>query len=192
MLSLSRRNEDLASPGLSEGLSGRRLIFQHSHRIKRAVSVFISIQRSFTRPALRLCAGQRFTLPLSTRRDTAMTTMHSSSSPVPAPPPAAAVQLPVPRPARFWAVIVLLTGFWGYQVLSQSVEMATHLRFFSRIGVSVFLALGFAIWWFLNRRFSRRERFAWFAGTLAVLIGVSFVCHPSFGVFGMLFFGLPV
>jgi outer membrane protein assembly factor BamB len=121
-----------------------------------------------------------------------MTTMPGSSSSVPAPPPATSAEPPVPRPARFWPAIILLAGFWGYQALSQSAEMATHVRFFSRIGVSVLLALGFAIWWFLNRRFGRRERFAWLAATLAVLIGVSFVCHPSFGVFGMLFFGLPV
>src|SRR5262245_36123728 len=119
-----------------------------------------------------------------------MTTIPSSSPPVPAL--ATSAELPISRPVRFWPVLVLLAAFWGYQSLSQSVEMATHVRFFSRIGVSVFLALGFAIWWFLNRRFSRRERFAWFGGTLAVLIAVSFVCHPSFGVFGMLFFGLPV
>src|SRR5262245_48994752 len=121
-----------------------------------------------------------------------MTTIPSSSSPVPVPAPAMAAELSVSRPVRFWPVLVVLAAFWGYQSLSQSFEMATHIRFFSRIGVSVLLALGFAIWWFLNRRFSRRERFAWFAATLAVLVGVSFVCYPSFGVFGMVLFGLPV
>src|SRR5262245_35810375 len=118
-----------------------------------------------------------------------MATLPANDAPDPIPAPV--TRSGAGHSARFWPLIVLLVAFWAYQFLSQSVEMSTHVRFFSRIGVSVFLAIGGLIWWFLNRPFSRRERIAWFAGTFAVLIGVSFVCHASFGVFGMLFFGLP-
>jgi outer membrane protein assembly factor BamB len=97
----------------------------------------------------------------------------------------------VARPVRFWPVVALLAAFWLFSILSPHVEMATLVRFLSRIAGSLFVAFGFSAWWFFNRHFSLRERFAWFAGTLAVLTAAGFACHRSFGVFGMLFFGLP-
>src|SRR5258708_5343713 len=119
-----------------------------------------------------------------------MTTPLDSSSPV-APLPADVNNSPALRPMRYWPVVVLLAGFWAFQFIAQEIEMPTLVRFVTRIAVSALVALGFAVWWFLNRRFSRRERFAWFGGTLAALLGAGFFCHPTFGIFGMLFFGLP-
>ena len=120
-----------------------------------------------------------------------MTKIPDDSSPLPAPDAVATVEPTVLRPMRFWPVIFLLGAYWGYSVLSEHVEMATHVRFFARIGASLLVALGFAIWWFLNRRFSRGERFAWFVCTLAVLAAAGSLSDRSVGVWGLLFFGIP-
>jgi outer membrane protein assembly factor BamB len=117
-------------------------------------------------------------------------TKTDTTGPVPAPSPAGS-ETAAARRMRFWPVLTLLAAFWGFQFLSQGIEMATLVRFLSRIAVSLLVAVGFSVWWFLNRNFSRRERIAWFAGTLAVLAVAGFLCHASFGLFGMLFFGLP-
>src|SRR5579859_5627941 len=98
-----------------------------------------------------------------------MTTPLDSSSPEETPVAAAATEPQVQRPLRFWPIVLVLAGFWAYQLLSPSVELATHVRFFSRIGVSLAVVLGFTLWWFWSKRFTRRERWAWFGATLVVL-----------------------
>src|SRR5258708_10736046 len=57
-----------------------------------------------------------------------------------------------PAQPRLWPALLLVVLFWSGTFITRQMELATVVRFGSRISLVALLTLGFLIWWLTNRR----------------------------------------
>ena len=100
---------------------------------------------------------------------------------------------PVAGPApRMWPGLVLVGLFWTVVAMLRVFDVQISTNFLTTMGSSLLLAVVFSIWWLLNRRVEMSERFFdWFV-VVAGAVVTGMLSHPSIGLIGIFFFGLPL
>ncbi len=94
--------------------------------------------------------------------------------------------VPVPaQPPRLWPLVALVTGYWGWTIGSQWLELTLFTRFITRLATGLLLVLVFLVLWWANRRIRFRDRLFGFAVVVAGgVLAVPFL-HPSAGGLGV-------
>lgn len=95
-----------------------------------------------------------------------------------------------PKPPRVWPAVVLVGLFWSYDFVLRWLEAAMFTRFMAMLGCTALLVLAFTVWWLLNRRIARSER--WTSLGIAVAGGVvSALLSHKVGMIAWLLMTLP-
>ena len=97
-----------------------------------------------------------------------------------------------PRAIRVWPGLLLAGAFWAFCVGIGQAGLPITTTFMSRAAAGALLTLLFPIWWLTNGTVRWADRL-WML--LALVVGAATACvvaQKTLGVFGVLFFGLPV
>src|SRR5689334_19571568 len=105
--------------------------------------------------------------------------------------PATNDQARIQRPS-VWLGAAIVGAFWIFQLVIGSLELTIFQEFLSRVAAGFLLILAFAIWWLTNGSIRRGDR--WLALLAGIVLAVATVplSDRSVGVFGVLFFGVPI
>lgn len=97
------------------------------------------------------------------------------------------------RPGRWRAIVmaIVLIAFWAYILALPWMEMLMFHRFITRMAALLALLLVTVGLWLSNSRFSWRDRFVVFLGTIGLLFAASRVTDKSVDAFGLLLGGFP-
>lgn len=88
---------------------------------------------------------------------------------------------------RVWPAVAMIGLFWTVHFVTARMELPTFVRFLESMALSVLLALGFLLWWFLNRRVRLRERFVAFAAAILGGVLAAPLCQQTLGVWILIF-----
>lgn len=95
-----------------------------------------------------------------------------------------------PKQPRVWPAVVLVGLFWTYDLILRWLEAPMFTRFLSLLAAVGILTLLFTIWWLLNRRIARADR--WACLGVAVVSGViSALLSHKVGMMAWLLMSLP-
>src|SRR4051794_5889358 len=70
------------------------------------------------------------------------------------------------RAPRLWPAVVMVGLFWAVYTAAYQIDLTTGVRFFTRLGAAVLLALGSLVWWWCRRRVGWADKLFGFAAVV--------------------------